>query len=82
MDMNDKKRDVDVACEILGSQQEPMYYLDLIQEIGKKTGKEYNEEAINLVYTTLNLDNRLEHQGEGYWFLTNYRGVASAKKEK
>ena len=82
MDINEKKRDVDVACEILENQQEPMYYLDLIQEIGKKTGKEYDAETINMVYTTLNLDNRLEYQGEGYWFLTNYRGVASAKKEK
>ena len=80
--MIDKKTEVDVACEILHANQEPMYYMDLIREIGKKNGKDYNIETINSIYTAFNLDNRLEHQGEGYWFLTNYRGLMVFRKEK
>ena len=80
--MIDKKTEVDVACEILSVNQEPMYYMDLIREIGKRNGKDYSIETINNIYTAFNLDNRLEHQGEGYWFLTNYRGLMVFRKEK
>jgi DNA-directed RNA polymerase delta subunit len=70
-----KKNEMDWACEILEKKQEPMLYLDLIQAIAKKIKIKapLETEGINTVYTAMNMDNRLEYQGDGYWFLADNR---------
>jgi DNA-directed RNA polymerase delta subunit len=74
------KSELDWACEILEKNREPMFYLELIRAVGKKTKTAYGHEAVNSLYTAMNMDNRLEYEGEGYWFLTNGRGVS--RKER
>ena len=64
-----KKSEADWALDILLENQEPMFYLDLINEIGKRLKKELSEKQIVSIYTRLNLDNRLTYEGDGLWFL-------------
>ena len=66
-----KKSEADWALDILLENQEPMFYLDLINEIGKRLKKELSEKQIVSIYTRLNLDNRLTYEGDGLWFYDN-----------
>ncbi|HOQ08544.1 MAG TPA: DNA-directed RNA polymerase subunit delta [Syntrophomonadaceae bacterium] len=68
-----KRSEADWAVEILLEKQEPMYYLDLIKEISNRMGRKQDERTLSSIYTRLNLDNRLVHQGEGYWFYDTNR---------
>jgi DNA-directed RNA polymerase delta subunit len=80
---NTAKSETDLACEVLTKNKEPMQYLDLIQAIGKKLKKKnYDNETINSIYTALNMDNRLEYQGDGYWFLTGSQIVKKKGKKE
>lgn len=66
-----KKSEADWALDILLENQEPMFYLDLVNEIGKRLKKELSEKQIVSIYTRLNLDNRLTYEGDGLWFYDN-----------
>jgi len=68
-----KRSEADWAVEILLEKQEPVYYLDLIKEIGQRMGRGQDEHTLTSIYTRLNLDNRLVHQGDGYWFYDTNR---------
>ncbi|SHH07271.1 DNA-directed RNA polymerase subunit delta [Thermosyntropha lipolytica DSM 11003] len=63
-----KKSETDLALEILKERMEAMYYADLLREIARRMGKEADPETMTSIYTRLNLDHRLVHQGDGYWY--------------
>jgi len=68
---------VDLAFEILKTANEPMYYRDLIQEIGRIRG--FSEEKINEViaqiYTEINIDGRFACVGSNVWGLKRWYPV-------
>lgn len=68
-----KRSEADWAVEILLERKEPVYYLELIREISERMGRSQDSSALTSVYTRLNLDNRLIHQGDGYWFYDTNR---------
>ncbi|HOB11551.1 MAG TPA: DNA-directed RNA polymerase subunit delta [Syntrophomonadaceae bacterium] len=68
-----KRSEADWAVEILLEKQEPVYYLDLVKEISKRMGRSQDDYSLTSIYTRLNLDNRLVHQGDGYWFYDTNR---------
>ena len=63
-----KKSEADWAVDLLVEHQEPIYYLDLLNQICEKMGRSTSPSALTSMYTRLSLDNRLLHQGDGYWF--------------
>lgn len=68
-----KRSEADWAVEILLERKEPVYFLELIKEISDRMGRRQDNLSLTSVYTRLNLDNRLVHQGEGYWFYDTNR---------
>ncbi|WP_296862691.1 DNA-directed RNA polymerase subunit delta [Thermosyntropha sp.] len=71
--MQRKKSETDLAVDILMENKEPMYYRDLLKEIALRMNKNDDPETITSIYTRLNLDNRLDYQGDGYWFYDTSR---------
>ncbi|HZK43054.1 MAG TPA: DNA-directed RNA polymerase subunit delta [Syntrophomonadaceae bacterium] len=63
-----KKSEADWAIEIMTEKQEPIFYADLIKEIATKMKRKKDKDTLTSIYTRLNMDNRLDYQGEGYWF--------------
>lgn len=63
-----KKSETDLAVEILLEKKEPMYYADLLKEIALRMNKPDDPETLTSIYTRLSLDNRLDYQGDGYWY--------------
>lgn len=68
-----KRSEADWAVEILLERQEPVYYLELVKEISQRMGRSQDDYSLTSIYTRLNLDNRLIHQGDGYWFYDTNR---------
>ncbi len=68
-----KKSETDLAIEILSKNHEAMFYRDLIQEIAARMGRNLDEATLSVIYTRLNLDNRLIYQGDGYWYFDSNR---------
>lgn len=71
--MQRKRSEADWAVEILREKQEPVFYGDLVKEIAKKMSKKQDTVTLLSIYTRLNLDSRLVHQGEGYWYYDETR---------
>ncbi len=63
-----KKSEADWAIEIMEAKKEPIFYKDLIKEIADKMGRKKDDHSLTSIYTRLNMDNRLDYQGDGYWF--------------
>ncbi|NLJ72024.1 MAG: DNA-directed RNA polymerase subunit delta [Syntrophomonadaceae bacterium] len=63
-----KKSEADWAIEIMEEKKEPIFYKDLIKEIADKMGRKKDDYSLTSIYTRLNMDNRLDYQGDGYWF--------------
>lgn len=63
-----KKSEADLALEIMAEKQEPVYYRDLLMEIAARMGRKQDNLTLTSIYTRLNMDNRLDYQGDGYWF--------------
>ncbi|NLB87993.1 MAG: DNA-directed RNA polymerase subunit delta [Syntrophomonadaceae bacterium] len=63
-----KKSEADWAIEIMMEKQEPIFYKDLIMEIAARMGRKQDNQTLTSIYTRLNMDNRLDYQGDGYWF--------------
>lgn len=68
-----KKSEADWAVEILLQKNEAMFYYDLLSKIADKMGKEKDNAILASIYTRINMDNRLIHQGEGYWYFDSNR---------
>jgi DNA-directed RNA polymerase subunit delta len=68
-----KKSEADWAVEILTQQAEPMYYHDLLKKIASKMKKKDDPDALNSIYTRINLDNRLVYQSDGFWYYDTSR---------
>lgn len=68
-----KKSETDWAVAILREKQEPIYYTDLINKIGKKMDRKITPLLMTSIHTRLNLDNRLVYQGEGFWYYDTNR---------
>jgi DNA-directed RNA polymerase delta subunit len=47
----------------------PVFYRDLIEEIIERMNKPKDAKTMASIYTRINIDNRLNHIGEGYWVL-------------
>ncbi len=62
------KSEADWALEIMTEQKEPIFYKDLITEIAKRMRRKTDNVSLTSIYTRLNMDNRLDYQGDGYWF--------------
>lgn len=75
-----KKSEIDWAVEILVDKQQPIYYLDLIQEICDRMGRKKDPATLASMYTRLNLDNRLVYQGDGYWYYDTNRPIKEYAK--
>lgn len=63
-----KKSEADWAIEIMAEKKEPIFYKELIAEIAAKMGRKSDDFSLTSIYTRLNMDNRLDYQGDGYWF--------------
>ena len=68
-----KKSEADWAVDLLIENQEPIYYMNLLDQICAKMGRTSEPTALTSMYTRLNLDNRLVHQCDGYWFYDTNR---------
>lgn len=68
---------VDLAFEILKAANEPMYYRDLIHEIGKVRGlsEEQINDVIAQIYTEINIDGRFACVGSNVWGLKRWYPV-------
>jgi DNA-directed RNA polymerase, delta subunit len=68
---------VDLAFEILKAANEPMYYRDLIREIGKIRGlsEDRINEVIAQIYTEINIDGRFACVGSNVWGLKRWYPV-------
>jgi DNA-directed RNA polymerase subunit delta len=68
---------VDLAFEILKAANEPMYYRDLIREIGRVRGmsEERINEVIAQIYTEINIDGRFACVGNNVWGLKRWYPV-------
>ncbi|MGE5397556.1 MAG: DNA-directed RNA polymerase subunit delta [Chitinophagales bacterium] len=64
-----KKSEADLAYEIIEERDGPVYYRELVEEIINRMNKPKNAKTMALIYTRINIDNRLVHMGEGYWML-------------
>ncbi len=73
----EKKSEIDWAIEILAERQQPVYCLELVEEIADRMDKKKDPENLTSMYTRLNLDNRLIYQGEGYWYYDTNRPLKS-----
>lgn len=73
--MQRRKSEIDWAVDILVAKQQPIYYLELLEEIADRMGKRKDPETLTSMYTRLNLDNRLIYQSEGYWYYDTNRPI-------
>jgi DNA-directed RNA polymerase subunit delta len=65
----EKKSEADWAYTIIEEKGGPVFYRDLIEEIIKRMNKPKDVKTMASIYTRINIDNRLNHIGEGYWVL-------------
>ncbi|MGI6551203.1 MAG: DNA-directed RNA polymerase subunit delta [Syntrophomonadales bacterium] len=65
----EKKSEADWAYTIIEEKGGPVFYRDLIEEIIKRMNKPKDAKTMASIYTRINIDNRLNHIGEGYWVL-------------
>lgn len=63
-----KKSEADWALQIMSEKQEPVYFEELVKEIATRMGRKDDKLTLTSIYTRLNMDNRLDYQGDGYWF--------------
>lgn len=77
--LQSKKSETDHALDILIEKQEPVYYADLLHEIAKRMNRSEDSHTLTSIYTRLNLDNRLDYQGDGYWFFDTNRAQQATK---
>ena len=68
-----KKSETDWAVTLLAENKEALYYRDLLLQIAEKMGRGQDEASLSMIYTRINLDNRLVYQGDGYWFFDTNR---------
>lgn len=68
-----KKSETDWAVALLAERKEAIYYRDLVMQIAEKMGRSQDETNLSMIYTRLNLDNRLIYQGDGYWYFDTNR---------
>ena len=68
-----KKSETDWAIAILAENQESMFYRDLLVKIAEKMDRSQDEASLSMMYTRLNLDNRLVYKGDGYWYFDTNR---------
>jgi DNA-directed RNA polymerase subunit delta len=61
--------EADLAVEILMENKEPMYYEPLLKQIAARMGRDEQISTLVPIFSRLNLDHRLEYQGDGFWFL-------------
>jgi DNA-directed RNA polymerase subunit delta len=68
---------VDLAFEILKAANEPMYYRDLIREVGRVRGMtdEQINDVIAQIYTEINIDGRFACVGNNVWGLKRWYPV-------
>jgi len=68
---------VDLAFEILKAANEPMYYRDLIREVGRVRGMSEDRinEIIAQIYTEINIDGRFACVGNNVWGLKRWYPV-------
>lgn len=68
---------VDLAFEILKAANEPMYYRDLIREVGRVRGltDEQINDVIAQIYTEINIDGRFACVGNNVWGLKRWYPV-------
>ena len=68
---------VDLAFEILKAANEPMYYRDLIREVGRVRGMtdEQLNDVIAQIYTEINIDGRFACVGNNIWGLKRWYPV-------
>ena len=64
-----KKSEADWAYTIIEEKGGPVFYRDLVEEIIKRMNKPKDAKTMASIYTRINIDNRLNHIGEGYWVL-------------
>lgn len=76
-----KKSEVDWAVEIIMERQEPIYYMELVEEIASRMQKKNDPASLNSIYTRLNLDNRLVFQGDNKWFIDAHKVQRFRKEE-
>ncbi len=67
--LNRKMTEADLAVEILMENKEPMYYEPLLKQIAARMGRDEQISTLVPIFSRLNLDHRLEYQGDGFWFL-------------
>lgn len=65
----EKKSEADWAYAIIEEKGGPVFYRDLIEEIIERMNKPKDDKTMASIYTRINIDNRLNHIGEGYWVL-------------
>jgi len=65
----EKKSEADWAYTIIEEKGGPVFYRDLIEEIIVRMNKPKDAKTMTSIYTRINIDNRLNHIGEGYWVL-------------
>ncbi len=65
----EKKSEADWAYAIIAEKGGPVFYRDLVEEIIERMNKPKDPKTMASIYTRINLDNRLNHIGEGYWVL-------------
>ncbi len=68
-----KRSEADWAVEIILERKEPVYYLELIRLISDRMGRRQDPSSLTSIYSRINLDNRLIHQGDGFWFYDTNR---------
>lgn len=73
MNMQRKRSEADWAVEILRQRQQPVFYGELVEEIADKMARKNDPASLMSIYTRLNLDSRLVHQGEGFWYYDETR---------
>lgn len=66
----EKKSEADWAYTIIEEKGGPVFYRDLIEEIIERMNKSKDDKTMASIYTRINIDNRLNHIGEGYWVLS------------
>ncbi|NLO21940.1 MAG: DNA-directed RNA polymerase subunit delta [Syntrophomonadaceae bacterium] len=64
-----KKTEADLAVEILLENQESMFYEALLKEIAARMGRDQKISTLVPIFSRLNLDHRLQYQGDGFWYL-------------
>lgn len=75
-----KPSDEDIACKILTTKGQPMYYYDLIREVLGSQERPLDPTQISGVLTQINLDARFSYLGNGEWGLKAWTPIKLSRK--